>query len=83
MKYLHKLPSGTPNELNAFAVNTFDHFFSSYDLNESHHLLWQLIRQAFVNKQTTLTAIEQQNLISFYEALHEMIIASSILHSKS
>lgn len=81
MNCLHKLPSGTPEELKVFAVNTLDSFFRDYDLSECHQLLWQLMRQAFVKKYTTLSTREQQNLISFYENLHEMIIASNILYA--
>lgn len=81
MNYLHKLPTGTPEELKVFAVNTFDSFFIDYNVSECHRLLWQLMKQAFLKKHATSSLIEQQNLISFYERLHEMIIASSILHS--
>ena len=81
MNYLHKLPCGTPEELKVFAVNTLDSFFRDYNLGECHQLLWRLMREALVKKHATLSTNEQQNLISFYESLHEVIIASSILYA--
>ena len=78
--YLHKRPSGTPAELNDIASNILKSFFDDYSLDDSQALLWEMIQQSFYTKSAILNHIERSNLICFYERLHELIMAGSMIN---
>ncbi|WEK19442.1 MAG: hypothetical protein P0Y49_21955 [Candidatus Pedobacter colombiensis] len=80
-EYFQSRPKGTEKELKALALDTIELFFEAYDLDESQDLLWQILKQSFVNPFSTLDVKERANLISFYENLHRVILAASILHN--
>ena len=79
-KYLHKRPSGTLAELNDIARQILTSFFDDYNLDDSHALLWEMIQQSFYTKSAILNSIERSNLICFYERVHEMILAGSMIN---
>ena len=79
-KYLHKRPSGSYAELNDIAHNILKSFFNDYNLDDSHAMLWEMIRQSFYTKSAILNSIERSDLICFYERLHEIILAGSMIN---
>lgn len=79
-RFLHRLPTGDAAELNSFAITILHSFNHSYGLDQSHLLLWQLMKQGLVNQAEVLTAAERCDLVSFYEDLHEVLIAVNILY---
>lgn len=80
-EYFQSRPKGTEAELKASAESSIQFFFEQYDLDESQDLLWQIMKHCFFNPSTALTIPARENLLSFYENLHQMILAASILHN--
>ncbi|MNK00812.1 hypothetical protein D3C87_186040 [compost metagenome] len=80
-EYFQSRPKGTETELKQLAKDSIQFFFDEYDLDESQDLLWQLVKQSFSSTSSTLSAQERENLMSFYENLHQMILFASILHN--
>ena len=80
-EYFQSWPKGTEAELKASAESSIQLFFEEYDLDESQDLLWQIMKHCFFNPSTALAVPERENLVSFYENLHQMILAASILHN--
>ena len=79
-QYLHKTPSGTKAEQQAVAIDLIKSFFSDYSLDDSLDYLRQMIKQSFYAKKAFLNDVEKANLIAFYEHLHPLIVATSILY---
>ncbi|TCC98701.1 hypothetical protein [Pedobacter hiemivivus] len=79
-QYLHKRPSGTKAEQQEVANEVLKSFFSVYSLDDSLDYLRQMIKQSFYTKKEFLNNVERTNLIAFYEYLHPMIMATSILY---
>ncbi|WEK19218.1 MAG: hypothetical protein P0Y49_20795 [Candidatus Pedobacter colombiensis] len=79
-QYLHKRPSGTKAEQQAVANEVLKSFFADYSLDDSLDYLRQMIKQSFYTKKEFLNNVERANLIAFYEHLHPMIMATSILY---
>ena len=79
-KYLHKRPSGTTTELNKIAKGILASFFEDYDLDFSQAQLWHMIQQSCYSKKAILSDIERCNLIAFYERVHELILAGSLIN---
>eukprot|EP01132_Coremiostelium_polycephalum_P014027 gene14027-17056_t len=50
-------------------------FFSDYHLGESQDLLWQLFKLAFSENWSSLSAVEKENLCTFYEQLDALLAA--------
>lgn len=82
-QYLHKRPSGTTFELNEIAKDILQSFFEDYDLDQSQALLWEMIQQSFYTKKAILNRIERSNLICFYERVHELILAGSMINDSN
>jgi hypothetical protein len=80
--YLHNRPTGSEEELSAFANETMSNFFSDYNLDDCHESLWQMMKQCFFVKNWQLSKDQRANLVDFYESLHKMILASSILYNR-
>lgn len=80
-EYFQSRPKGSEAELKALAADSIQLFFDEYDLDESQDLLWQIMKQSFFSTSSRLDIKERENLISFYENLHQMILATSILHN--
>ncbi|WEK18365.1 MAG: hypothetical protein P0Y49_16365 [Candidatus Pedobacter colombiensis] len=81
-QYLHKRPSGTKAEQQAVANEVLKSFFADYPLDDSLDYLRQMIKQSFYTKKEFLNNVERANLIAFYEHLHPMIMATSILYGE-
>ncbi|WEK18822.1 MAG: hypothetical protein P0Y49_18770 [Candidatus Pedobacter colombiensis] len=81
-QFLHKRPSGTKAELNEFVKATLKDFFETYPLDESLENLWLMIKQSFYTKRFVLTNSERANLIAYYETLHTVILAASIINDE-
>jgi hypothetical protein len=82
-QFLHKRPSGTKAELNAFVQNTLKDFFDIYTLDDSLEYLWRMIQQSFYTKsRRILPNAERANLIAYYEYLHTLILAASIVNDE-
>ena len=79
-KYLHKRPSGTMAELNDIAKGILTSFFEDYDLDFSQAQLWHMIQQSSYSKKAILSDVERCNLIAFYERVHELILAGSLIN---
>lgn len=80
--YLHDRPKGSKEELKDFATETMYSFFRDYDLDNCQESLWQMMKQSFFVKHWQLSRDERSYLIDFYESLHKMILASSILYNE-
>ncbi|TKC59968.1 hypothetical protein FBD94_13660 [Pedobacter hiemivivus] len=80
--FLHKKPTGTPAELQEFAKTVLKYFFETYPLDESLEMLWRMIQQSFYTKRFVLTDAERGNLIAYYENLHAVILAASIVNEE-
>ncbi|WEK20502.1 MAG: hypothetical protein P0Y49_05045 [Candidatus Pedobacter colombiensis] len=81
-QFLHKQPSGTKAELNAFANARLKNFFDTYPNDEGLENLWIMIQQSFYTKRFVLNNAERANLIAFYQDLHELILATRIINDE-
>ncbi|MNJ98391.1 hypothetical protein D3C87_161570 [compost metagenome] len=80
-QFLHKRPSGTKAELDTFVKTTLKNFFETYSLDDSLEYLWRMIQQSFYTKSRILPNAERANLIAYYEHLHSLILAISLVNN--
>jgi len=79
-QYLHKRPSGAKAEQQEVANEILKSFFADYPIDDTLEYLRQMMTQSYYTKKEFLNNVERANLIAFYEHLHPMIMATSILY---
>lgn len=80
-KYLHSIHVEDKTDLNLFARGSLHSFCNNYSLDQSRHLLWQLLKDGLANEESILSSKERLDLFSFYESVNELLFAVSIIYA--
>ena len=67
-------------DLESHAREVMKSFFADYEVGMCHELLWTMMKSVFIGEESTLTAVERTDLVSYYERLHEVLVAGSVLY---
>ncbi|TDO20321.1 hypothetical protein [Pedobacter duraquae] len=78
--YLHRRPSGNEVELEVYAQGVMKSFFEDYHLDMIHDMLWTMLKSTFTIEDSTLGLEDSRDMIYFYERVHELMLAGSLLY---
>ena len=78
--YLHRKAYHNEGDLENHARDMMKSFFEDYEVGMCHDLLWTMMKAVFIGEESTLSAVERTDLVSYYERVHEVLVAGSILY---
>jgi len=80
--YLKGKACSSEVDLESHARDVMKFFFEDYEIELCHELLWTMMKSMFIAEESTLSAVERMDLVSYYERVHEVLVAGSVLYGE-
>ena len=78
--YLDRKACSSEVDLDSHAREIMRSFFEDYEIGMCHELLWTMMKSVIISEESTLDTVERMDLVSYYERVHEVLVAGSILY---